>query len=65
MKVLGGGFHLGGLPPAAVLVGAVAQFGRARDWQSRGRGFDPHQLHHEIKHLSGNGLKGQLPSFWS
>ena len=25
--------------------GAVAQFGRARDWQSRGRGFDPHQLH--------------------
>ena len=26
--------------------GAVAQLGRAPDWQSGGRGFDPHQLHH-------------------
>jgi hypothetical protein len=25
--------------------GAVAQLGRAPDWQSGGRGFDPHQLH--------------------
>ena len=26
--------------------GAVAQFGRALEWHSRGRQFDPGQLHH-------------------
>ena len=27
--------------------GAIAQLGRALDWQSRGRGFDPRWLHHK------------------
>ena len=30
----------------SLTLGAVAQFGRALEWHSRGRGFDPHQLHH-------------------
>jgi hypothetical protein len=31
------------------LNGAVAQFGRALESHSRGRGFDSHQLHNEVK----------------
>ena len=39
-----------------LLSGAVAQLGRARRWQRRGRGFESHQLHSSIRpeqHLVG------------
>ena len=29
------------------IIGDVAQLARALDWQSRGRGFEPHLLHEE------------------
>ena len=32
--------------------GAVAQFGRALDWQSRGQGFKSPQLHPKRRHSS-------------
>lgn len=32
-----------------LLSGAVAQLGRARRWQRRGRGFESHQLHSPIR----------------